>query len=79
MKVVGDIRTGLEKLDIDYEVYGNVLDSIQKDITDATSDVQLRASLVHLLYHTSYSTVNCLSDFYRTSNQLLTDFVSTYS
>lgn len=79
LKVVGDIRIGLEKLDIDYEVYGNVLDSIQKDITDATSDVQLRASLVHLLYHTSYSTVNCLSDFYRTSNQLLTDFVSTYS
>ena len=79
LKVVGGIRTGLEKLDIDYEIYGNVLDAIQKDITDASSDVQLRASLVHLLYHTSYSTVNCLSDFYRTSNQLLTDFVSTYS
>ena len=79
LKVVCGIRTGLEKLDIDYEIYGNVLDAIQKDITDASSDVQLRASLVHLLYHTSYSTVNCLSDFYRTSNQLLTDFVSTYS
>ena len=78
LKTLKDIGKGLEKIDYDYTGYVNVLDAIEQDIVSATSDVKLRASLIHLLYHTSYSTVNCLSDFYRTSNQLLTDFAATY-